>query len=273
MGDHQRDDACVGHLEQVVVLEVPRDFAEDDRRQPFRRELLVQLFQSLPGAAVAACVDIPAGEIVDASDRWRARAGDDHFADVRADRIREIDHRLELRPDDDLGEDQVDLAIDQRGAHLVTRERHEDHVDLGRGLRPEFLVQVVLESHAHLVGGTALRPLVHEVEGPVGGDPDADDAARRHLVQIAGERLGEVLSHPLRQRRLVRRRRQGLFRGGLRRAGCRRGLVGLAAPDRQEDQCRERESAHRGARNGGFLDSRHGATPRAFGRRPAFARD
>ena len=187
--------------------------------RPFAFSFVVQRDQALPGAAVLAGVDVLPGQVVDRGDRRGARTGHDHLADVGAGGIGEVHDRLQLRPDDDLGHHAVDLALRQRRGQQVAWQRHEDDADLRRVRRLELLVQLLLERLPQLVGRASLHAVVHEVERAIEGGAHADEPALRHLVEVAGEPLVQVRPHTLRQRGLVRGRRQWRVRGVGRRGG------------------------------------------------------
>ncbi len=271
MDDHDRDEPGAGHLEQVVVLEVPRDLPDGHRRPALRLQVGIQRDQALPDAAVLAGVDVLPRKVVDRGDLGGARAGHHDLAHVRASGPREIHDRLQLRPDDDLRHRAVDLACRQRRAQLVARHRHERDGDLRRTRPLELLVEVILERLPQLVGHAPLLALVHEVEGAIEGAADADHPARHHLVEVAGERLEQMRPHALRQRGLLRGRRQGLVcrrcRGGDRH-GRRLGSVGrgaaraaAAAPDGEARRARECQSTQPQTKRMEFEPSEHDNSP------------
>jgi len=154
---------------------------------------------------IAARIDVPAGQIVNRAHRRGTRAGHHHFIDVRARGIGEVHTGLQFRPDRNLGNHEVDLAVDQRRPQHVARHGHEDHVDPGVASLV-LRVELILEGLPHLVGDAPLHALVREVEGPVEGDAHADEPPGDHLVEVAGKRRVEHAADGFRQGSFVRHR-------------------------------------------------------------------
>jgi hypothetical protein len=66
-----RDEACIDHLQQVLVLEIPRDFPDDGRRLTVRLQALIQRDQALVVLAVLAGEDVFPSQVVDRGNRRR----------------------------------------------------------------------------------------------------------------------------------------------------------------------------------------------------------
>ena len=171
---------------------------------PCSLNLAFRLLRALGVDAPLADEHLLAGQIVHGGNRRRARAGDHHFVDIGAGRVREGDEFLALGRDGHHRGDHVDQAADEGRVELVALHRHQHHVHLEvPGL--QVLVELALEQLRPLVGDPALLPLVDEVVRAVEGHADADRAPLDHLVEVASERLPDDEPRGFRKR-VVRRR-------------------------------------------------------------------
>ena len=182
--DDVLDEPGVGHLEQVLVLEVVR-------REPNPRRLLaalgqvgVQLLDALVVDRSLPNEDFLVGKIVHGGDRRGIRTRDDDLGDVRRGRFREVHLLQALGGHRQGGRRDVPAPVEEGRRQLVAADRDEGDEDPQvAGL--VLLVELVLEHLEGFVGDAAGRALVDEVVRLVVHDQDADVPALLQGVEVA----------------------------------------------------------------------------------------
>ena len=94
---HERDQAGIEHVEQVLVLEVLVGLDQPQRGALLRREAAAESLEACPVAARVAYPDLLTGQVLDGGEFRRGRSRHHHLLHVLEVGLREVDLLLALR--------------------------------------------------------------------------------------------------------------------------------------------------------------------------------
>ncbi len=131
--------------------------------------------QTVVIAGGAANKDRLTGELLQAVDLWRRRAGDQQLFDAAVERLSESGLGFPRRSDGQVGGDDIPFTFVERGEEIIPADRHENDMQLQVALFQLFIpgqlfIQIVFQRHENVVRRSALGSLINKKEGlAVGG--------------------------------------------------------------------------------------------------------